>query len=76
MASTFFEISEPIAKDYKTCVCPFIDVVDFENFQYRAQDEGARGAFDWEFFYKRLPLLPEDLKHPTEPFKYDIFLFS
>ena len=62
-------ISEPIAEDYKTVVCPFIDVIDFENFAYRAQDEGARGAFDWEFFYKRLPLLPEDLKHPAEPFK-------
>lgn len=35
----------------------------------RAQDEGARGAFDWEFYYKRLPLLPEDLKHPALPFK-------
>jgi len=45
-------------------------VIDFETFNYRAQDEGARGAFDWEFFYKRLPLLPEDLKHPSEPFKY------
>ena len=37
--------------------------------RFRAQDEGARGAFDWEFFYKRLPLLAEDLKHPAEPFK-------
>ena len=63
-------VAEPIAEDYRTCVCPFIDVVDFETFQYRAQDEGARGAFDWELFYKRLPLLPEDLKHPTDPFKY------
>ncbi|XP_056649199.1 N-acetylgalactosaminyltransferase 6-like isoform X1 [Diorhabda sublineata] len=61
--------SEPIAQDYKTCVCPFIDVIAYETFEYRAQDEGARGAFDWEFFYKRLPLLPEDLKRPTEPFK-------
>jgi polypeptide N-acetylgalactosaminyltransferase len=60
---------EPIAQDYRTCVCPFIDVVQYETFEYRAQDEGARGAFDWEFFYKRLPLLPEDLEHPTEPFK-------
>ncbi|XP_069130900.1 putative polypeptide N-acetylgalactosaminyltransferase 10 [Argopecten irradians] len=59
---------EPIAEDYKTVVCPFIDVIDYETFAYRAQDEGARGAFDWEFFYKRLPLLPEDLKHPAEPF--------
>lgn len=60
---------DPIAEDYRTVVCPFIDVIDYENFNYRAQDEGARGAFDWEFFYKRLPLLPEDLKHPAEPFR-------
>ena len=63
------DCAEPIAEDYKTVVCPFIDVIDYENFAYRAQDEGARGAFDWEFFYKRLPLLEEDLKHPAEPFK-------
>lgn len=65
---TFF-ISDPIAENYKTCVCPFIDVISYEDFEYRAQDEGARGAFDWEMLYKRLPLLPEDLKHPAEPFK-------
>lgn len=60
---------EPIAKDYRTAVCPFIDVVDFENFEYRAQDEGRRGAFDWEFYYKRLPVLPEDEANMPEPFK-------
>lgn len=60
---------DPIAADYRTVVCPFIDVIDYETFAYRAQDEGARGAFDWEFYYKRLPLLPQDLLHPAEPFK-------
>ncbi|XP_042145810.1 polypeptide N-acetylgalactosaminyltransferase 10 isoform X1 [Ixodes scapularis] len=60
---------EPIAKDYRTVVCPFIDVIDYETFAYRAQDEGARGSFDWELYYKRLPLLPDDLAKPTEPFK-------
>ncbi|XP_057327538.1 N-acetylgalactosaminyltransferase 6-like [Microplitis mediator] len=60
---------EPITKDYKTCVCPFIDVIAFDTFEYRAQDEGARGAFDWELYYKRLPLLPENLANPSEPFK-------
>ena len=59
---------EPIAKNRKTVVCPFIDVIDADTFAYRAQDNGARGAFDWQFLYKRIPLLPEDLKHPTEPF--------
>ncbi|XP_011505951.1 PREDICTED: N-acetylgalactosaminyltransferase 6 [Ceratosolen solmsi marchali] len=63
---------EPISRDYKTCVCPFIDVIAYESFEYRAQDEGARGAFDWELYYKRLPLLPEDMKNPTEPFKSPI----
>lgn len=61
--------SEPIAENYKVCVCPFIDVVSYDTFEYRAQDEGARGAFDWQFYYKRLPLLPDDLAHPTRPFK-------
>ncbi|XP_053689956.1 N-acetylgalactosaminyltransferase 6-like [Sabethes cyaneus] len=60
---------EPIAEDYRTCVCPFIDVIDWDTFEYRAQDEGARGAFDWKFYYKRLPLLPKDLANPTEPFE-------
>ncbi|XP_041358145.1 putative polypeptide N-acetylgalactosaminyltransferase 10 [Gigantopelta aegis] len=60
---------EPIAQDKRTVVCPFIDIIDYETFAYRAQDEGARGAFDWEFFYKRLPLLKSDLEHPAEPFK-------
>ncbi|KAL1130306.1 hypothetical protein AAG570_013244 [Ranatra chinensis] len=60
---------EPIAENERTCVCPFIDVIAYEDFTYRAQDEGARGAFDWEFYYKRLPLLPEDLANPTKPFK-------
>ncbi|KAH8302853.1 hypothetical protein KR044_011324 [Drosophila immigrans] len=60
---------EPIAQNKRTAVCPFIDVIDHSNFNYRAQDEGQRGGFDWEFYYKRLPLTPEDLKHPAEPFK-------
>lgn len=60
---------EPIAVDRRTVVCPFIDVIDYETFAYRAQDEGARGSFDWELYYKRLPLLPEDTANPSEPFK-------
>ncbi|CAH8605420.1 unnamed protein product [Heterobilharzia americana] len=59
---------DPIAENYRTVVCPFIDVIDADNFEYRAQDEGARGAFDWELYYKRLPRLPEDRNHPEKPF--------
>ncbi len=32
---------EPIAKDYRTAVCPFVDVIDFETFEYRAQVTNA-----------------------------------
>ncbi|CAG0878876.1 unnamed protein product [Darwinula stevensoni] len=63
---------DPIARDKRTVVCPFIDVIDYHTFEYRAQDEGARGSFDWEFFYKRLPLLPEDVQNMPEPFKSPI----
>lgn len=31
---------EPIALNYKTTVCPFIDIIKLENFAYIAQDEG------------------------------------
>jgi polypeptide N-acetylgalactosaminyltransferase len=60
---------EPIALNYKTSVCPFIDIIKWENFAYIAQDEGARGAFDWGMYYKRLPLLPSHAEHPAEPFE-------
>lgn len=63
---------EPIAENYRYSVCPFIDVVAWDTFEYRAQDEGARGAFDWSFFYKRLPLLPESLANPSEIFESPI----
>lgn len=55
--------------NYRTVVCPFVDVIDYETFEYRAQDNGGRGAWDWELYYKRLPLLPEDKKDPTKPFR-------
>ena len=28
-----------------TVVCPFIDVIAYDTFEYRAQDEGARGTY-------------------------------
>ncbi len=40
-----------------------------DTFEYRAQDEGKRGSFDWELFYKRLDLLPEALANPAKPFE-------
>lgn len=33
---------EPIAYGYRTVVCPFVDVIDYETYEYRLQDNGAR----------------------------------
>ncbi|KXJ69759.1 hypothetical protein RP20_CCG025930 [Aedes albopictus] len=63
---------EPIAENYRTCVCPFIDSIAHDSFEYRIHSEGKRGAFDWKFLYKRLPLRPLDQLDPTEPFNSPI----
>ncbi|KAF1658789.1 UNVERIFIED_CONTAM: Polypeptide N-acetylgalactosaminyltransferase-like 6, partial [Eudyptes robustus] len=60
---------EPITLDYRTIVCPFVDIVDCNTYEYKSQDEGARGSFDWSFNYKRLPLTKEDQINPIKPFK-------
>lgn len=59
---------EPIAKNYRTCVCPFIDVIEFATFRYRPQGEGSRGVFDWRLNYQSIPLRPGD-----RPNKWDLY---
>lgn len=50
-------------------MCPTIDLINHKTFEYGLQDNGARGAFDWRFNYKRLPRLPSDMREPARPFK-------
>lgn len=50
-------------------MCPLIDVIEHHTFEYVLQDEGQRGGFDWTFMYKRLKRLPQDLEHPSRPFR-------
>ncbi|CAJ0941231.1 unnamed protein product [Ranitomeya imitator] len=60
-----------IAQNRKTIVCPMIDVIDHDNFAYGTQaGDAMRGAFDWEMFYKRIPI-PSELQKsdPSEPFE-------
>lgn len=49
-------------------MCPFIDVIDAQDYQYRAQDEGNRGAFEWNFLYKRIDIRPGDHETPADNF--------
>uniref|UniRef100_A0A8C5DWD0 Polypeptide N-acetylgalactosaminyltransferase n=1 Tax=Gouania willdenowi TaxID=441366 RepID=A0A8C5DWD0_GOUWI len=60
-----------IAQNRKTIVCPMIDVIDHDNFGYETQaGDAMRGAFDWEMYYKRIPI-PQRLQNPdpSEPFE-------
>ncbi|KTF75464.1 hypothetical protein cypCar_00036349 [Cyprinus carpio] len=59
-----------IAENRKTIVCPMIDVIDHDNFAYETQaGDAMRGAFDWEMYYKRIPI-PAQLQKPdpSDPF--------
>uniref|UniRef100_A0AAY4EVG7 Polypeptide N-acetylgalactosaminyltransferase n=1 Tax=Denticeps clupeoides TaxID=299321 RepID=A0AAY4EVG7_9TELE len=60
-----------IAQDKKTIVCPMIDVIDNDNFGYETQaGDAMRGAFDWEMYYKRIPIPAELAKEDaSEPFE-------
>ncbi|XP_062393289.1 polypeptide N-acetylgalactosaminyltransferase 10 isoform X2 [Sardina pilchardus] len=60
-----------IAQNRKTIVCPMIDVIDHDNFGYETQaGDAMRGAFDWEMYYKRIPI-PSKLQNidTSEPFE-------
>ena len=77
---------QPIAEDRKTVVCPMIDIIDKDDFHYIAQvrhsfitlietiefkpGDAMRGGFDWELWYKRIPipreLKPKDLSDPFD----------
>lgn len=63
--------SDRIAENRKTIVCPMIDVIDHDNFGYETQaGDAMRGAFDWEMYYKRIPI-PAQLQKPdpSDPFE-------
>lgn len=67
-----FHFSDQIALNHKTIVCPMIDVIDHNHFGYEAQaGDAMRGAFDWEMYYKRIPIPPElQRADPSEPFEW------
>lgn len=48
-----------------------IDVIDHNHFGYEAQaGDAMRGAFDWEMYYKRIPIPPElQRTDPSDPFE-------
>ncbi|XP_002014996.2 N-acetylgalactosaminyltransferase 4 [Drosophila persimilis] len=66
---------EPIAINPKISTCPIVDIIDHSNFAYNGgYQEGSRGGFDWRFFYKQLPVLPEDSVDKSQPFRNPVMM--
>ncbi|XP_072163061.1 N-acetylgalactosaminyltransferase 7-like [Diadema setosum] len=62
-----------IALNRTTVVCPTVDAISADNFAYGSQGDGlCRGAFDWDFWYKRIPVRKSrhrlGLKHSSQPY--------
>ncbi|XP_077997359.1 N-acetylgalactosaminyltransferase 7-like isoform X2 [Glandiceps talaboti] len=61
-----------IALNRTTVVCPTVDSIDADTFAYAPQPDGiCRGSFDWEFFYKRIPIGEREAKRrkfESEPY--------
>lgn len=65
---------EPIAKDYRTCVCPMIDTIEFATFRYDAQGDGTRGVFDWRLNFQYLPVRPTDRKNAWDNYEEPVMV--
>lgn len=66
---------EPIVIDNKISTCPIVDIIDHNNFAYNGgYQEGSRGGFDWRFFYKQLPVLPEDQVDKSMPYRSPVMM--
>ncbi|XP_070578286.1 N-acetylgalactosaminyltransferase 7-like [Ptychodera flava] len=61
-----------IALNRTTVACPTVDSIDSDTFAYGPQLDGiCRGAFDWELYYKRIPIGEVETKrrkHESEPY--------
>lgn len=65
---------EPIAKNYKVCTCPLIDVISAVNYQYSGITRGTRGVFNWQFYYQFLPLRPGDQENLWENYENPVMM--
>lgn len=67
---------ERIALNRKRIACPMIDVISNEDFHYATQaGDVMRGAFDWELYYKRIPINEAEMKRrkqDTDPVRSPI----
>ena len=64
---------ERVSEDPSRVVCPIIDVISMDNFQYIGASADLRGGFDWNLVFKWEYLPPLERKSrqkdPTQPIK-------
>lgn len=66
---------EPIAMNKRISTCPIVDGIDHATFAYNGgHQEGSRGAFDWNFIYKQMPVLEFDAADKTQPYRNPIMM--
>ena len=64
---------ERVSEDPSRVVCPIIDVISMDNFQYIGASSDLRGGFDWNLVFKWEYLSTQERKlrqlDPTMPIK-------
>ncbi|XP_011293263.3 N-acetylgalactosaminyltransferase 4 [Musca domestica] len=66
---------EPMAMNKRISTCPIIDNIDHATFAYSGgYQDGSRGAFDWNFKYKQMPVLQVDAVDKTQPYRNPIMM--
>ncbi|CBY34413.1 unnamed protein product [Oikopleura dioica] len=68
---------EPMVHDYRICTVPMVDAIDGATYVFTPQAGGdennfARGAWDWDLLWKRIPLNDRERarqEHMTSPYR-------
>lgn len=67
---------EPIQADYRICTSPITDHINPLKFAIKKNDILGRGSFDWNFEFKLIPMLEDDVDEPDDNFETPILTSS
>ncbi|KAK8388591.1 hypothetical protein O3P69_020529 [Scylla paramamosain] len=58
---------DTLRQNPRSLVCPVIDVIDQDTFDYRASGSVLKGGFDWGLHFRWVPLTEEEAATRTDP---------